>query len=224
MSEQLTLVQRGEVIVDGLGYMAYELLPLAGKMVCTIPVEDRQGEMRVLDEAGNMICTALCPELTGPHELPSPHRHDPSRLLNVCRAMLRRAIPAPGGMSMANMSHDGEFGFRVNWARRKLRMTVEELAAAIGVEPAAIVKYESGKAPRAHAVNKLAFVLQTTSLNLLYGMSPLEVLLSDSEAMLLDLYGELPAGDKESWRKQLDAACHKILSNPVIEDYHLEIE
>ena len=35
---------------------------------------------------------------------------------------------------------------------------------------------------------------------------------------------ELPAGDKESWRKQLDAACHKILSNPVIEDYHLEIE
>jgi phosphoribosylformylglycinamidine synthase len=35
---------------------------------------------------------------------------------------------------------------------------------------------------------------------------------------------ELPAGDLESWRKQLEAACHKILSNPVIEDYHLEIE
>ena len=35
---------------------------------------------------------------------------------------------------------------------------------------------------------------------------------------------ELPAGDKESWRAQLDAACRKILSNPVIEDYHLEIE
>jgi phosphoribosylformylglycinamidine synthase len=35
---------------------------------------------------------------------------------------------------------------------------------------------------------------------------------------------ELPAGDPESWRKQLDQACHRILSNPVIEDYHLEIE
>jgi phosphoribosylformylglycinamidine synthase len=34
---------------------------------------------------------------------------------------------------------------------------------------------------------------------------------------------ELPAGDKETWRKQIDDACHKILSNPVIEDYRLEI-
>ena len=30
--------------------------------------------------------------------------------------------------------------------------------------------------------------------------------------------------DKEAARKQLDAACHKFLSNPVIEDYKLEIE
>jgi phosphoribosylformylglycinamidine synthase len=35
---------------------------------------------------------------------------------------------------------------------------------------------------------------------------------------------ELPAGDKESWRKKLDEACHQILSNPVIEEYRLEIE
>jgi phosphoribosylformylglycinamidine synthase len=35
---------------------------------------------------------------------------------------------------------------------------------------------------------------------------------------------ELPAGDQESWRQQLDGACRRILSNPVIEDYHLEIE
>lgn len=35
---------------------------------------------------------------------------------------------------------------------------------------------------------------------------------------------ELPNGDKETWRKQIDDACHKILSNPVIEDYKLEIE
>lgn len=35
---------------------------------------------------------------------------------------------------------------------------------------------------------------------------------------------ELPGGTKETWRQQLDEACHKILSNPVIEDYHLEIE
>lgn len=34
---------------------------------------------------------------------------------------------------------------------------------------------------------------------------------------------ELPDGDKETWRKQIDDACHKILSNPVIEDYRFEI-
>ena len=34
---------------------------------------------------------------------------------------------------------------------------------------------------------------------------------------------ELPDGDKETWRKQIDDACHKILSNPVIEDYKFEI-
>jgi len=30
-------------------------------------------------------------------------------------------------------------------------------------------------------------------------------------------------GDKETARQQLDEACHKFLSNPVIEDYHLEL-
>jgi phosphoribosylformylglycinamidine synthase PurS subunit len=35
---------------------------------------------------------------------------------------------------------------------------------------------------------------------------------------------ELPGNDKETWRKQIDDACHKILSNPVIEDYQFEIE
>jgi phosphoribosylformylglycinamidine synthase subunit PurS len=34
---------------------------------------------------------------------------------------------------------------------------------------------------------------------------------------------DLAAGDKESHRKQLDEACHRFLSNPVIEDYKLEI-
>lgn len=35
---------------------------------------------------------------------------------------------------------------------------------------------------------------------------------------------ELADGDKESARRQIDDACHKILSNPVIEDYRFEIE
>ncbi|MGD0813903.1 MAG: phosphoribosylformylglycinamidine synthase subunit PurS [Verrucomicrobiota bacterium] len=35
---------------------------------------------------------------------------------------------------------------------------------------------------------------------------------------------DLPGADKEGWRKQIDEACHKILSNPVIEDYKFEIE
>ena len=35
---------------------------------------------------------------------------------------------------------------------------------------------------------------------------------------------ELANGDKEAAKKQLDEACHRFLSNPVIEDYHLEIE
>jgi phosphoribosylformylglycinamidine synthase len=34
---------------------------------------------------------------------------------------------------------------------------------------------------------------------------------------------ELTGADKEGARKQLDEACHKFLSNPVIEDYRLEI-
>jgi phosphoribosylformylglycinamidine synthase PurS subunit len=35
---------------------------------------------------------------------------------------------------------------------------------------------------------------------------------------------ELSGSDKEIARKQIDDACHKILSNPVIEDYRFEIE
>jgi phosphoribosylformylglycinamidine synthase PurS subunit len=35
---------------------------------------------------------------------------------------------------------------------------------------------------------------------------------------------EVTGTDKEAARKQLDEACHRILSNPVIEDYRLEIE
>jgi len=35
---------------------------------------------------------------------------------------------------------------------------------------------------------------------------------------------ELTGSDPESARKQIDQACHKILSNPVIEDYRFEID
>ncbi len=35
---------------------------------------------------------------------------------------------------------------------------------------------------------------------------------------------ELTGPDPEAARKQVDEACHKILSNPVIEDYRFEIE
>ena len=35
---------------------------------------------------------------------------------------------------------------------------------------------------------------------------------------------ELTNSDKELARKQIDEACHKILSNPVIEDYQFVIE
>jgi phosphoribosylformylglycinamidine synthase PurS subunit len=35
---------------------------------------------------------------------------------------------------------------------------------------------------------------------------------------------ELSGADKEAARKQVDDACHKILSNPVIEDYRFELE
>lgn len=30
-------------------------------------------------------------------------------------------------------------------------------------------------------------------------------------------------GDPETVRRQIDEACHKLLSNPVIEDYHFEL-
>ncbi len=35
---------------------------------------------------------------------------------------------------------------------------------------------------------------------------------------------DLPGADAEVWRAQIDGACHKILSNPVIEDYRFVIE
>jgi phosphoribosylformylglycinamidine synthase len=35
---------------------------------------------------------------------------------------------------------------------------------------------------------------------------------------------ELTGSDRENARKQINDACHKILSNPVIEDYRFEIE
>jgi phosphoribosylformylglycinamidine synthase PurS subunit len=35
---------------------------------------------------------------------------------------------------------------------------------------------------------------------------------------------ELNGADRELARTQLDEACHRFLSNPVIEDYRLEIE
>jgi len=31
-------------------------------------------------------------------------------------------------------------------------------------------------------------------------------------------------GEREAMHKQIDEACHKILSNPVIEDYHFTLE
>ena len=34
---------------------------------------------------------------------------------------------------------------------------------------------------------------------------------------------DLAGADPEQARQQLDAACHKFLSNPIIEDYRLEI-
>ena len=34
---------------------------------------------------------------------------------------------------------------------------------------------------------------------------------------------ELSGSDKDAARQQIDEACHKFLSNPVIEDYRLEI-
>jgi len=35
---------------------------------------------------------------------------------------------------------------------------------------------------------------------------------------------ELTGPDLEAMRRQIDDACHKLLSNPVIEDYRFEIE
>ena len=35
---------------------------------------------------------------------------------------------------------------------------------------------------------------------------------------------ELPDSDKALWNRQIDEVCHKLLSNPVIEDYRFEIE
>jgi len=35
---------------------------------------------------------------------------------------------------------------------------------------------------------------------------------------------ELEGADRDGARRQIDEACHRLLSNPVIEDYRFEIE
>ena len=35
---------------------------------------------------------------------------------------------------------------------------------------------------------------------------------------------EIEAGTEDEVRKQIDEACHKLLSNPVIEEYNFEIQ
>lgn len=45
------------------------------------------------------------------------------------------------------------------------------------------------------------------------------------EAVHVGKYLEIEvSGDPETVRKQIDEACHKLLSNPVIEDYRFELE
>jgi phosphoribosylformylglycinamidine synthase subunit PurS len=45
------------------------------------------------------------------------------------------------------------------------------------------------------------------------------------EAVHVGKYLEIEvSGDREAVRQQIDEACHKLLSNPVIEDYHFELE
>ena len=45
------------------------------------------------------------------------------------------------------------------------------------------------------------------------------------EAVHVGKYMEIEVqGEPEAVRRQIDEACHKLLSNPVIEDYHFELE
>lgn len=46
------------------------------------------------------------------------------------------------------------------------------------------------------------------------------------QAVHVGKYLEIELGDvdKETARQQLHQACHRFLSNPVIEDYHLELD
>lgn len=45
------------------------------------------------------------------------------------------------------------------------------------------------------------------------------------EAVHVGKYLEIEVtGDPEAVRRQIDEACHKLLSNPVIEDYHFVLE
>ncbi|MEK7675048.1 MAG: phosphoribosylformylglycinamidine synthase subunit PurS [Verrucomicrobiota bacterium] len=45
------------------------------------------------------------------------------------------------------------------------------------------------------------------------------------QAVRMGKYLEIEiTGDKETVRQQIDEACHRLLSNPVIEEYHFELE
>ena len=51
-----------------------------------------------------------------------------------------------------------------------------------------------------------------------------ELLVDPDQGEVVMLEIDLSASDAENARRQLDEACHKFLSNPVIEEYRLELE
>lgn len=189
MAASHATIRRGAVKVGGISYMAHELLGWTGRRVLVRTDAEVVGQARVYAPTpdGRLLCVALCPELAGPHEISSPSN---AIDLPQLHAMMRQVIHL-GGRSMANSEHSADLGFRVTWLRKKLHLSVEEVAEAIGVKPSTVRRYELGDVPRNDMLYRLACVLNTHVLFLLAGLPAIEVVLEKDEQELIGTYRSL---------------------------------
>ncbi len=99
-------------------------------------------------------------------------------------------------------------GEKIKQLRRQLGMTQEELGNLIGVQKAAINKYETGIVVnlKKSTISKLAHALHVSPVELLSPEDPSEDLLTDDERQLVYSYRSLPDSGKQYIHQQLTAA------------------
>ena len=114
-------------------------------------------------------------------------------------------------------------GEKIKQLRRQLGMTQEELGAKIGVQKAAINKYETGIVVnlKKSTLSSLARALNVSPIDLL---SPEDNDLSNDEQFILDVFRSLPNSGKEYLLQQAQIAKITFGEKPVAFSANKEAE